>query len=204
MVPGGSVGRPLDGTVRKERSATALRAYIASRVAGRPDEAFLRRDIGLALNTTAVRRAAGPLRWHPPGHKPPGRPPSTPPSASSDAPERGAIRDWVTVDAAALDLGAAVITIPADSIRAQATIYRALTRLIGVVRVFTAGDGEHRKVVAIVLVDGESDRRRLRAQLDETAYEWHWDDVDSETVEPALATWKHLARLAAASEGLQR
>jgi hypothetical protein len=54
-----------------------------------------------------------------------------------------------------------------------------------------------RRVLALVLTDGEDDRRRLRSALDEFADGCEWTEVDEETVEPAVQTWRHLALVAA-------
>lgn len=197
MVPGGSVGRPRHGDVRKERSVAAVRAYIASRLAGQLDEAFLTDELGIALNTTAVRRAAGPWHWRPPGYKPPGRA-----GAGAPPPSGTAMRDWLAVRATELNLGLGLLAFPVASAQAQRELYRALAQVLGVVHVLAAGDGRDRHVVALVLTDGDDDRRRLRSELDELGDGWRWDEVDHETVEPAVRTWRHLARTAARSEGL--
>ena len=203
MVPGSPVGRPRVGKVRKDESETAVRAYVASRLAARPDQAFLTEDLRVALNTTAVRRAGGARHWRPPGYKPPGR--VAPSHAAPHQPASPkAFRDWLAVDGVTLNLGVGLVTIAVASGRSQRDVYRRLCLLAGVVHVFAAGDGTDRRVFAVVLTDGESDRRRLRAELDELADDWRWDDVDQETVEPALGTWIHLVRQAADREALRR
>lgn len=199
MVPGRPVGRPNVGLKRKDKSATALRAYVAGQLHGRTDEDFLTRELEVVLNTTAVRRAATQGQWRSSTYHRPGRESTATGPSWGDA----AVRGWVAVQPANMKLGAALIIVPVVNARAQATIYRGLQRLNGVVHAWACGDGERRKVVAVALIDGEDDRRRLRAQLDDVAADWQWDDVDHETVEPALRTWRHLTRIAAQAEGLE-
>ena len=57
-------------------------------------------------------------------------------------------------------------------------------------------------MIALVLTDSEDDRRRLRAELDEFVGDWSWAEIDLETVEPAIQTWRGLAQLAGRREGL--
>jgi hypothetical protein len=199
MVPGRPVGRPRVGLKRKEQSATALRAYVAGQLHGRADQAFFTRELEVALSTTAVRRAATARQWHPPTYQRPGRESTAATPPWPDA----AVRGWVAIQPANMRLGAALITTPVVNARSQASIYRGVQRLNGVVHAWACGDGDRRKVVAVALIDGEHDRRRLRAQLDDVAAGWQWDDVDHETIEPALRTWRHLTRVAAQAEGLE-
>jgi len=195
MVSGRAVGRPREGGPRKDRSDSAVRSYVAARLAERPDQDFLTGELGVAINTTAVSRAAGPLRWRPPGYKPRGRA-----AGGSPPPSGTAIRDWLAVRARELGLGLGLLTVPAAG--AQRELYRALRSVVGIVHLLAVGDGRDRRVIALVLTDGEDDRRRLRAGLDEFADSWQWDEVDDETVEPAIETWRCLARSAARREGL--
>jgi hypothetical protein len=205
MVAAGSVGRPLTGSVRKDESATAVRAYVAGRLEARGDDAYLHEELGVDLNSTAVRRAAGRVQWRPPGYRPPGRQPA--PAVDADdggqVPQSDtAIRDWLAVDADKLELGVSLVTVPVTTGRAQRDVYRALARIVGVVQVLAAGSGRGRRVLAVVLTDGESDRRRVRSLLDELADDWSLDAIDLQTVVPALRTWRHLAQSAARRERL--
>jgi hypothetical protein len=197
MVSERAVGRPRDGSSRKDRSHSAVRSYVASRLVGRSDQDFLTKDLGVALNTSAVNRAAGPFHWRPPGYKPRGR------AAGGPMPPSGtAIRGWLAVRPGELGLGVGLVTFAAAGAQAQRELYRTLQAVIGVAHLLAVGDGPDRRVIALVLTDGEQDRRRLRAQLDEFADSWHWDEVDDETVEPAIETWRYLARSAARREDL--
>lgn len=197
MVSRGSVGRPRHGDARKDRSVAAVRAYIACRLAGRLDHAFLADELGVALNTTAVRRAAGPLHWRPPGYRARGGA-----AGGSPPPSGTAMRDWLMVRPSELNLGLGLLTFPTAGAQAQRELYRTLGGVVGVVHVLAVGDGRDRRVVALVLTDGEDDRRRLRVELDEFGNGWQWDEVDDETLEPAVETWRHLARTAARREDL--
>jgi hypothetical protein len=101
-----------------------------------------------------------------------------------------------------LELGFGLVTFATAGAQAQRELYRALQAVVGITHLLAVGDGRDRRVVALVLTDGEQDRRRLRTQLDEFADSWRWDEVDDETVEPAIETWRCLARSAARREDL--
>jgi len=202
MVSTRPVGRPRTGKARKDQSVTAVRAYIASHLAGRLDQSFLADDLGVALNTTAVRRAGRARHWRPPGYRPRGRASGTATTGTQPSPP-SAFRDWLAVDASVLDLGLGLITLVVTTARNQRDVYRRMSKLAGVVQLFAAGNGKNRRVVGLVLTDGEADRRRLRAELDELDDDWSWDVIDHETVEPGLQTWRHLVQQAAAREALR-
>lgn len=197
MVSGGSVGRPRHGAVRKDQSATAARAYIAARLAGRLDQQFLTADLGVALNMSAVQRASGKIHWRPPSYKPRGRAAGGPPPTSGTA-----LRDWLAVRANELGLSVGLVTIPVSGAQAQRELYRALQSVLGVVHLLRAGDGPDRRVVALIVTDGNDDRRRLRSELDEYADGWDWAEIDDETITPAVQTWRHLTLMAARREDL--
>jgi hypothetical protein len=197
MVSGRPVGRPREGAPRKERSTTAVRAYVAGRLAGRLDQEFLAGDLGVAVNMSAIQRASGPLHWRPPNYKPRGR------AAGGPAPPSGtALRDWLAVRTDELRLSLGLVTLPVPGAQAQRELYHALQSVLGVVHLVRAGDGPTRRVVALVVTDGDDDRRRLRAELEEYADSWEWSEVDEETVNPAVQTWRHLTLLAARDEDL--
>src|SRR4051812_26190499 len=128
MVAGRSVGRPLTGSVRKDESAAAVRAYVAGRLEGRGDDAYLQQDLGVDLNSTAVRRAGGRVQWRSPGYRPPGRRRASTVGADDGGrvPENDtAVRDWLAVDADKLELGVSLATVAVTSGRAQRDVYRA-------------------------------------------------------------------------------
>lgn len=196
MVSGRAAGTPSHGATRKDRSVTATRAYIAGRLAGQLDKDFLT-DLGVALSVSAVHRATGDLHWRPPNYKPRGQAAGGPPPPSGTA-----LRDWLAIRASELHLGIALVTFPVASAQAQRELYRHLQAIPGVVQLVRAGAGRDRRVLALVLTDGEDDRRRLRSALDEFADDWDWSEVDEETVEPAVQTWRHLSLAAARREDL--
>jgi hypothetical protein len=197
MVSHRPAGRPRHGAVRKDRSVSAARAYIAGRLAGQLDQSFLADDLGVALNMSAVNRAAGQSHWRPPNYKPRGQAAGRPPASSGTA-----IRDWLAIRASELQLGVGLVAFPVAGAQAQRQLYRDLQAVAGVVQLLRAGDGRDRQVLALVLTDGEDERRRLRSALDEFADNWKWAEVDEETVEPAVQTWRHLAVVAARRDGL--
>ena len=197
MVPATPVGRPREGTTRKDRSVTAVRAYIAARLAGRLDQDFLTNDLRVALSVSAIHRASRELHWRSPAYKPRGL------AAGGPAPAAGtALRDWLAVRPHELQLGIGLVTIPIQGTQPQRELYRALQSVLGVVQLVRVGDGGDRRVLALVVTDGEDDRRRLRSEFDEYADDWDWSEVDDETVEPAVQTWTHLVHAAARREGL--
>src|SRR4051794_6040633 len=57
MVARGQVGRPARGLVPQEQSQTALRAFVAAKLAGRQDPAFYADELGVLVNATAAGRA---------------------------------------------------------------------------------------------------------------------------------------------------
>jgi hypothetical protein len=194
-----SAGRPASGLLRKERSVTALRAFIAGALEQRHGGAYLR-ELGVDVAPIAVTRAAAPVRWRPASYQRPGPKTASPPP--SPRPENVAVRDWMAVNPERLELEAGFVVVDAASRRAQRSVYQRLQRVVGVVQLLATSAGKARQVVALVLVDGANDRRRLEDQLDELVADWAWQYVDLQTVEPAVATWRHLAREAARREQL--
>lgn len=204
------VGRPPHGDVPKARSETAKRAYIAGRLAHRSGPSFLD-EIGVALNVSAVSRAGRALLWHPPHYNPRGRKPKEAAPRGERATDgtspSGALREWLDVDAGALDIGAALVTVDFESQRQQRSAYRDLRGVAGVVQLVAPVRGDQmqkHRLLAMVLVDGEGDRRRLRERLSEVDGDWAWQDIALQTVEPAVRTWSELTRIAAHREGLSQ
>ena len=138
------------GSVRMDESQTAVRAYIAARLDGRTDDAYLREELGLALNTTAVRRAASARHWRPSGYRSPGRQRATSLDETQvQAPvEVPAMRDWLAVEPDLLDLGIGLVSVSSVDGPAQRDAYRALSQLPGVVQALAVGDGAERRVLA--------------------------------------------------------
>lgn len=208
-MPRAQVGRPPKGGVAQERSETAKRAYVAVRLAQRSGQSFLD-ELGLAINRSALSRAGAPLLWHPTDYAARGRKRSDA-SSKREGEARpsaaGALRDWLDVDPAALDLSAALITFQFESQRRQRRAYRDLGGVAGVVQLLMlvrSDETQKYRLLAVALTDGESDRRRLRERFGEVDGEWAWQDIELQTVEPAVRTWKHLTCITARREGLDR
>jgi len=198
------VGRPATGTIAKERSATAARAYVASRLAQTSDAQFLD-GLGVALNPSAVSRAGRAMLWHPAGYKPRGRvgeePAVTPRTVKTTGP---ALRDWLAVDTDALDLRAFVAMLTVDTQAQQLSAYRTLQRTVGIVHVMTLSPESEarRRLLATALIDEDDDRQWLAEAFGRLSSTWSWLQVEQETLEPALRTWKALTKAAARREGL--
>ena len=212
MVSERPVGRPPKGEIAQESSSTATRAHIACKLAGRHDSAFLR-DMGVSVNTTAVGRAGRARLWHPDPYHPPGRKRATTEIAPSADPsiddppthQPPPLRDWLAIDYEALNISLALVTIRSKKKGRAAGAYAALRHIPGVVHTILLVPGDNGTVaMAIVAWDGEEDARRLRARLSELDARWALQPIDIQTVEPAEATWRHLAMVAASTEGLRR
>lgn len=195
------VGRPAMGAVAKERSTTATRAYVAARLAQTTDAQFLD-SLGVALNSSAVSRAGRAILWHPPDYKPRGRVAHTGPRTVKAG--KPALRDWLAVNADALDLRAFIIQLAFESRAKQMTAYRKLQSIVGIVHVMTlsSDENEHRRLMAMALTDDDADRERLANELRRLSPDWSWREVEEETLQPALPTWKSLTKAAAQREGL--
>jgi hypothetical protein len=207
------VGRPPTGEIAQESSSTATRAHIACKLAGRHDTAFLR-DIGVAVNTTAVGRAGRARLWHPDPYKPPGPKPAvtatSPPPGDADAADTpthrpAALRDWLAIDYAALNVSLALVTVRAKQSGGALKAYAALRNIPGVVHTILLVPGKKRtRAMAIVAWDGEADFQRILGRLRELDARWGLQPIELQTVDPAEATWRHLALVAASNEGLRR
>ena len=212
MVSERSAGRPPKGGIAQEISQTAARAHIACRLADRHDEAFLA-SLGLAVNPTAVERAGSDLTWRSAVYDPPGPKPEAAAATSSSKTARiraarraaePALRDWIEIDYAAMDVSLALVTMSAEKHGEARSLYSALRDIPGVVQaVLFLPDGMKSTVMAVVAWDGEADARRLRGRVEELGAGWSWGPIDVQTVRPAEATWRHLAVVAAQREDLE-
>jgi hypothetical protein len=97
-----------------------------------------------------------------------------------------------------LDLDTAVVRFPGVGKR-QSDLLGKLLTVRGVRQILELATD--RDLLVVVVFDGRSDRIRLRAELEELADSMTWEDIESETHRPAIATWKHLARRAGRAEG---
>lgn len=207
-----SAGRPPKGAIAQEISQTAARAHVACRLAERHDSEFLA-SLGLAVNATAVERAGGDLTWRPDPYDPPGpkrtadvnAPPTSKTALRRAARQAGepALRGWVAIDYAAMDVSLALVTMSAAAQGPARSLYSALRDIPGVVQVvLLLPEREQSLVMAVVAWDGEADARRLRGRLEELGPTPSWESIDVQTVRPAEATWRHLAKVAARRENL--
>jgi hypothetical protein len=192
------MARTARGILRQAESRTALFAYFAARMAGYVTHAFddIFRTWGLPIRGDSALRAASRSKWHPPTKSRPGRKAA----AGATQPEQAAsFREWLLVDELRLDLEVALIQFPGRGSR-QGDLLDGLRRTAGVRHIIETS--RTRDVYAFAVFGGPQGRRELRARLEELATEMTWDDVLWETQEPAVETWRALARDAAEAEGL--
>ncbi len=205
MVSKRPVGRPPKGEIAQEASKTATRAHIARKLAGRQDGAFLE-ELGVAVNSTAVARAGGARTARPDAYTPPGPAPGAAKAArpaSRNPAGAPAFREWLAIDYEVLDISLALATVRARDEGHQLSLYAALRDVAGIIQVLMlVPSDEQWLVIAVVAWDGEADARRLRGRFKELGANWGWQPVEIESVLPAQATWRHLARVAAKAEGL--
>jgi hypothetical protein len=184
------------GTKPQSQTRTALFAYVAAQLAGIPirafDETF--RAWGLAVRQDGASGAASLVKEQPLAKRRRGRQPSRR-TAVLDA----AVRDWLLIDELRLGIELAILRFPGDG-TPQADLIRRLRATPGVRQLLETA--HKRDVVAIVLFSGARGRQEVRAQVDEIAERVIWDDVLSETWDPAARTWRALALAAAAEEEL--
>jgi hypothetical protein len=169
------VARPPDGTIAKERSRTALFAYVAARLAQAPlkdDSAFFGK-VGLDVNGKA--------------------------GAVAGKAAKSSLVKWLVVDEPELDLDVSLLRFPPGE--ESNRTFAVLADLPGVRQLIQLGTtGE---VIAIVVFDGARARRDLRASIEERiGVRPVWEDIERETFEPARRTWRELARKVARDEGL--
>ena len=175
--------RPPDGTTSKERTRTALFAYIAARLHGRQakaDEDALFGQLGLNVSSTAAQNAA---RHH----------------RQSFA--RPALRKWLLIDEPRLDLDVAVLRFEGCGHRQQGLV-ETLNEMPGLRQILElSGSFE---VLAVAIFDGRVARGDLKARVQEaTGLDPAWFDIERESWAPSTATWAALAQRAADKEGLQ-
>jgi hypothetical protein len=174
--------RPTVGTRRQPESDTALFANVAYRLEGKTTAeiaSYANQVLRINTGENAIRKA-----------------PATSARLSGLVQPERAVRDWLRIDAAALDLFSALVRVRSSHV----SKYGGLDQIAGVVRVFrleASGD-----LIAVVLYERRSDQARIRVQLEELGEIVSWEVVADETEEPAVGTWRALARQAAEREGL--
>ena len=119
----------------------------------------------------------------------------------------GTFREWLTVDPKPLNLIMELVTLisktRASQMKAAWAALAAIPGVVHLLRVAANSDGQ-RKIIAITLSDGGADRGRLHDAVARVSHAAEWHDVEDESVDPAISTWRRLARLAAEREGLAR
>lgn len=179
------MARPTDGNVAKQRSRTALFAHIAARLEGwkyADDGSYFRDVLHVAVNARAGRVAAQAFR-------------------ESDSAGVPRMRTWLLIDEPAADLDVSLLRFPGDG-RPQPDLFEALQMMPGVRQLLQlAGEGD---VLAVVIFDGARARRQLRSRLQrELGVTPSWQEVERESWQPAVGSWRALAQDAAAAEGLR-
>jgi hypothetical protein len=171
------MARPADGKIAKAGSRSALFAHIAARLAQQQrkgDSRFFREVLRINVHEKAGRDAA---------------------TASGSS-----LRKWMLVREPDLDLDVSLLRFRPGS-RSPEEIYETLGQLSGVrqlLRIGTSGE-----ILAVVVFDGARMRRELRAVIQERLQlRPQWEEIEQETFQPALRTWRDLARKAARDEGL--
>lgn len=184
------------GKVNKDVSRTALYAYIAARLHGvrtADQDQFFRTQLGVLVGQKSAARAATRVRGSSRSGEGRGRP------AKRGRRRKHVLRDWLLVDENELGLELALVRFPGSG-RRQKELVEALGKLVGVRQIIeTERSGD---VLAIVMFSGLDVRRDLRARLEELSDRLFWDNVLSESHQPALATWRALATKAAVAEHL--
>ncbi|HWT93609.1 MAG TPA: hypothetical protein VN238_11470 [Solirubrobacteraceae bacterium] len=201
------MGRPPDGSTRKDRTRTAVFAHIAARLHDWPsgrDTDFFRDVLGIDMNATAAQKACSRIRYpstekQPPGPAPIRSDPVDDPEPTDESPP--ALRRWLLVEEPKLDLDAALLRF-APSNQRQTGVLAGLRATVGVRQIIElAGTWE---VLAVVVFDGARARRTLKAVVQErTGQDPAWFDIEMEDWSPSRETWVALAQASAEQEGLR-
>lgn len=201
MMPARPAGRPQHGKVRKDRSKTALFAFVCTELEQRRRDQALLEELDLDLSVTAVEQAVRDRRQ---GVQGSGRE-----SAAVSGVEPGPLfQAWQLVDEVALGLAAALIQLyprgetTSRRLREQGELVRWLTKRQGVRQLLSSADG--RVLLAVVLYDDRAVRDQLQAALGELGCAWDWNEVSQESWAPATRTWRWLTRRQARRDKLYR
>ncbi|HAL27646.1 MAG TPA: hypothetical protein DCP25_13065 [Chloroflexi bacterium] len=182
------------GGVAQSNSRTALFAYIAARLHGCPvrgHDAFFSDELGVIASRTGAEKAARPYRDVSERKLPRGT------AAVGPTRREPVLRDWLLIDEQRLDLETVLLRFPGDG-RRQSDLLAMLNHLPGIRQVIETAS--RREVVAIAVFRDAQTKRRLRAALEEVAEHIIWEEVLTESHEPALRTWQVLTRAEAADE----
>jgi hypothetical protein len=108
------------------------------------------------------------------------------------------LEEWLIVDEPRLGLERWLVVVEGTG-RSPAPLASALGRVTGVRQVIETG--ARRDLYVVVLCRGTERRHAVRARIEElTDQPIYWDEILSETHDPAAATWAWLAREAAGEE----
>jgi len=194
------MARPPVGNVPQAQSRTALFAYIAGKLAGVPVAglaAFYTNELRVNIGREGAEHAAAARRHAVPGKRRRGPTPAT--TEPPPRPEDAALREWLLVEEHKLDLFTALVRVRGIDGETPGDLLKRVQEIRGVRQVFELS--EHWEIVTVVVYEGRLDRERLKTELQELAIVQSFEDIGTETHQPALATWKYLARRAAAAEG---
>jgi hypothetical protein len=176
------MGRKSVGTQPQPQSDTALFAHIAYRLEGK--------------TTGEIRRYASEVLQIKVGENAIRKAPATSARILHLPSPEVALRPWLRVDTDALDLFTAIVRLRSG----RRGGFGGVDRIPGVTQLFRLEQSN--ELVAAVIYERRSDQMRLRARLSELAEVISWEVVAEQRLDPALATWRALARGAAAREGL--
>jgi hypothetical protein len=177
-----SMARRPVGTRAQPRSDTALFAHIAYRLEGMATSEigpYATEVLHIKAGENAIRKA-----------------PATSSRLQDVASPDAALRPWLNVDADALDFFTAVVRLRCR----RHGRYAGIDKVPGVTQLFRLEASD--ELLAVVLYERRSDQIRLRARLGELAEIITWEIVARQTLNPAITTWRALARDAAEREGL--
>lgn len=199
------MARPPDGIARKDDTRTALFAYIAARlhdVLAGDEERELFAALGINVSPSAAGKAAT-LARRPQRDDPAvsdGETPLTSNRTDVSPTTRGPLRRWLLVDETRVDLDLALLRFSGHQTR-QPDLVSTLSSLAGIRQVIElAGTFE---VLAVAVFDGAQARRDLKALVRErSGLDPAWFDVESESWDGSLPTWRALTQRVAQAEGL--
>lgn len=140
-----------------------------------------------SASLSSFERAVGPIRAESPLKGQRGRPGRRRPK------EAAALRDWLLVDEAALEISKVVYRLPNDG-RLQDDLIANVKHLDGVKQILETGSD--RELIIVALVGKEEDGKTLRKQLEKLApgRSVRMDAVEYEDHQPSVRTWHALAR----------
>lgn len=170
------------GALPMAKSDTALFAHIAWRLEGKVTEELTEygRQLEIRVGANAIRKAL-----------------TTSDRLGRLASPGRVVLPWLRIDVAALDFFQAVVRLKTQGPDAAEVV----GGVQGVVRVMSVEGSDD--LLAIVIYERRSDRERLRARFSDIGEITSWEQIDLDTQNPAIATWRALAQSAAEREQLR-